>query len=55
MILLILHALQNIEDAGYFGHANCSDNLSESMSKYGLQRQKAGMQSIYFLIHLKVD
>ena len=28
------------EDAGYFGHANCSDNLSESMSKYGLQKQK---------------
>lgn len=28
------------EDAGYFGHANCSDNLTESMSKYGLQKQK---------------
>ena len=28
------------EDAGYFGHPNCSDNLSNSMSKYGLQKQK---------------
>ena len=28
------------EDAGYFGHANCSDNLTESMSKYSLQKQK---------------
>ena len=28
------------EDAGYFGHPNCSDNLSDSMSKFGLQKQK---------------
>ena len=28
------------EDAGYFGHPNCSDNLTESMSKYGVQKQK---------------
>ncbi len=28
------------EDAGYFGHPNCSDNLSNSMEKLGLQRQK---------------
>ncbi len=28
------------EDAGYFGHANCSDNLNKSMSYYGVQKQK---------------
>ena len=28
------------EDAGYFGHVNCSDNLSNSMEKYGVQRKK---------------
>ncbi len=28
------------EDAGYFGHPNCSDNLSNSMSKFGVQKQK---------------
>ena len=28
------------EDAGYFGHPNCSDNLSESMSKFGIEKQK---------------
>ncbi len=28
------------EDAGYFGHPNCSDNLTNSMSKYGVQKQK---------------
>ena len=28
------------EDAGYFGHANCSDNLSNAMEKYGVQRKK---------------
>merc|ERR1711965_868799 len=28
------------EDAGYFGHANCSDNLNEVMEKYGLQKKK---------------
>ncbi len=28
------------EDAGYFGHPNCSDNLSNSMAKYGLKKQK---------------
>ena len=28
------------EDAGYFGHANCSDNLTNSMAKYGVQKQK---------------
>ena len=28
------------EDSGYFGHPNCSDNLTESMSKYGVQKQK---------------
>ena len=28
------------EDAGYFGHPNCSDNLSGAMSNFGLQKQK---------------
>ena len=28
------------EDAGYFGHPNCSDNLTNSMAKYGVQKQK---------------
>ncbi len=28
------------EDAGYFGHPNCSDNLSNSMEKFGVQRKK---------------
>ena len=33
------------EDAGYFGHANCSDNLNESMEKYGV-RKKRGWHAI---------
>ncbi len=28
------------EDVGYFGHPNCSDNLTNSMNKYGVQKQK---------------
>ena len=28
------------EDAGYFGHPNCSDNLSDSMEKFGVKRKK---------------
>ncbi len=28
------------EDSGYFGHANCSDNLSNVMEKYGVQKRK---------------
>ena len=28
------------EDAGYFGHPNCSDNLSETMEKFGVQKKK---------------
>ena len=28
------------EDAGYFGHANCSDNLNDSLEKYGVQRKR---------------
>ena len=28
------------EDAGYFGHPNCSDNLTGAMQKYGVQKQK---------------
>ncbi len=33
------------EDAGYFGHANCSDNLNDSMEKYGVEKKK-GWQAI---------
>ena len=28
------------EDAGYFGHPNCSDNLNKSMEKYGVEKKK---------------
>jgi len=28
------------EDAGYFGHPNCSDNLNETMEKFGVQKKK---------------
>ena len=28
------------EDAGYFGHVNCSDNLTNSMAQFGVQKQK---------------
>ena len=28
------------EDAGYFGHANCSDNLNSSMEKFGVEKRK---------------
>jgi len=28
------------EDAGYFGHPNCSDNLSNSMEKFGVQKKR---------------
>ena len=28
------------EDAGYFGHPNCSDNLSGAMENFGVNRQK---------------
>ncbi len=28
------------EDAGYFGHPNCSDNLSQTMEKFGVQKKK---------------
>ena len=28
------------EDSGYFGHPNCSDNLNETMEKFGVQKKK---------------
>jgi aminomethyltransferase len=28
------------EDAGYFGHPNCSDNLNSSMEKFGVEKRK---------------
>ncbi len=28
------------EDAGYFGHSNCSDNLSGEMEKFGIKKKK---------------
>ena len=28
------------EDAGYFGHANCSDNLNVELEKYGVEKRK---------------
>ena len=33
------------EDSGYFGHANCSDNLNDSMAKYGVE-EKRGWHAI---------
>ena len=33
------------EDAGYFGHPNCSDNLNNAMAAYGVEKQK-GWQAI---------
>jgi aminomethyltransferase len=52
---------------GYFGHPNCSDNLTESMDKYGVQKQKGwhainlffntsatGLNSV-FLMNLLLD
>ena len=33
------------EDAGYFGHPNCSDNLNNAMAEYGVEKQK-GWQAI---------
>jgi len=28
------------EDSGYFGHANCSDNLNDRMKKFGVQKRR---------------
>ena len=28
------------EDSGYFGHPNCSDNLNETMEKFGVEKRK---------------
>ena len=28
------------EDSGYFGHPNCSDNLTENMEKFGVQKKR---------------
>ena len=28
------------EDSGYFGHANCSDNLNNSMEKFGVKKKR---------------
>ncbi len=28
------------EDSGYFGHANCSDNLNNSLEKFGVQKKR---------------
>ena len=33
------------EDAGYFGHPKCSDNLNNAMAAYGVEKQK-GWQAI---------
>ena len=42
------------EDAGYFGHANCSDNLNEVMEKYGVQKKRGWHAINLFLILLLV-
>ena len=38
------------EDAGYFGHPNCSDNLSGAANDFGVKNKKVGMQLIFSLI-----
>ena len=34
------------EDSGYFGHPNCSDNLSDSMEKFGVKKRQKGWHAI---------
>jgi aminomethyltransferase len=42
------------EDAGYFGHANCSDNLNVTMSPYGIDSRR-GWPAINFFYNTNVD
>tara|TARA_Y100001970_G_scaffold113711_1_gene141797 strand:- start:1747 stop:4086 length:2340 start_codon:yes stop_codon:yes gene_type:complete len=42
------------EDSGYFGHANCSDNLNNSMKKFGVQRRR-GWHAINLFFNTSTD
>ncbi|MDH4607489.1 aminomethyltransferase family protein [Pseudomonas sp. BN102] len=42
------------ESQGYFGHANCSDNISRALSKHGVQN-RAGWPAINFFFNTGVD
>jgi aminomethyltransferase len=42
------------EDAGYFGHANCSDNLNVTMAPYGIDGRR-GWPAINFFYNTNVD
>jgi aminomethyltransferase len=42
------------EDAGYFGHANCSDNLNVTMAPYGIDGRR-GWPAINYFYNTNVD
>jgi aminomethyltransferase len=42
------------EDMGYFGHPNCSDNLSNAMEDYGIQGRR-GWPAINFFYNTGID
>jgi aminomethyltransferase len=42
------------DDMGYFGHANCSDNLSEEMAPFGIDAQK-GWPAINYFFNTNVN
>ncbi len=42
------------EDMGYFGHANCSDNLNDVLSPYGIEARR-GWPAINFFFNTGVD
>jgi aminomethyltransferase len=42
------------ESQGYFGHANCSDNISRALAKHGVQG-RAGWPAINFFFNTGVD
>ena len=42
------------EDLGYFGHANCSENLSDALEKYGIARRR-GWPAINFFYNTGID
>lgn len=42
------------EDAGYFGHANCSDNLNRTLAPYGIAGRR-GWPAINFFYNTHVD
>ncbi|MDH4582363.1 DUF1989 domain-containing protein [Pseudomonas sp. BN415] len=42
------------ESQGYFGHANCSDNISRAVAKHGVQG-RAGWPAINFFFNTGVD